>query len=183
MSESDNKPTISIEEVKSEEKPKKQRKKPQTAPLKHSNFFITINTQKNMQSLQKDEYDKLVSDFQTVIREFYNDRLKNLDFVIMEGSKQGESFGMPRDASRDELIKRIKNIEAKFVIEVGPESHKLHSHGMIAMSKRGLDTKLNFNTIREWLKERLGFECHMNVKLFSDAKKSLENYIEKNPFN
>ena len=162
---------------------KKKRAPPQTIPLKHSNFFITINSQKNMLTYPELEQKKLVHDFTNAIREFYNSKLGTHEFLIMEGSKQGEKFNLARNAGREDLMKRIIDSKVKFVIEVGPESHKLHSHGMVAISKRGVDTKLDYNRIRDYFKEKLGYEVHLNVRLFNDAKASLEAYIEKNPFN
>lgn len=191
MSEQEQKNEIPVKEkaipkegvVVEEVKPTKKRTKPKTCPLKHSNWFLTVNTNKNTISLQKDELDKLVNDFKNTVREFYNDKLAKLEFFVLEGSKQGEGFGMVRNEERDELKKRITDIKAKFVIEVGPSSHMLHSHGMIAVSKRGLDTKINYSTIKEWFNEKLGYPVHFNAKLYNDAQKSLEAYIEKNPFN
>ena len=170
-------------EVRKAPAEKKKRNPPQTIPLKHSNFFITINSQKNMLSYPELEQKKLVHDFTNAVREFYNSKLSTHEFLLLEGSKQGEKFKLDRDASREDLMKRIKDTQVKFVIEVGPESHKLHSHGMVAISKRGVDTKLDYNRIRDYFKEKLGYDIHLNVRLFNDAKKSLDAYIEKNPFN
>jgi hypothetical protein len=164
-----------------ENKPAKKRNPPQTCPLKHSNWFLTINSQKNMNSYGEIEKKSIVEKFSSVVREFYNQRLRTYEFLKVEGSKQGESFNLSRSEPREELLKRIKDTQVKFVIEIGPESYKLHSHGLIALSKRGLDTKLDYNKIREWLKNQLGYEIHFDVQLFNDAKKSLETYMQKAP--
>lgn len=157
------------------------RNPPQTCPLKHSNWFLTINSQKNMFSYGENEKKKIIEDFSKAIREFFNEKLAGHEFMKVEGSKQGEKFKMPRNDSREELIKRIKETQIKFVIEIGPESHKLHSHGIVALSKRGVDTKLDYERVREWFKEKLGYEIHFCAKLYNDAKKSLEDYISKAP--
>lgn len=175
-----------MEETKienNEVKATRKRNPPQTTPLKHSNFFITINSQKNMLTMNELEQKKIVNDFTTAVREFYNNKLNTHEFLILEGSKQGEKFNLPRNAPREELMSRIKDTQVKFVIEVGPESHKLHSHGMVAISKRGCDTKLDYGRIRDYFRESLGYEIHLKVLLYNDAQKSLDAYISKNPFN
>lgn len=165
-------------EIKTEEV---QTKKPKSkiVPLKHSNFFLTINTQKDMSKLQGDEYNNLLDKFKKVMDEFYNVELKN--FVIMGGSKIGEQYGLPKNAPREELEKRIEKATCEYVIEIGPNSHKLHSHGMLCFAKRGVDTKMDYDKIRNWLEEKLGFTCHFKNELFRDAKKNLQEYISKAP--
>ena len=164
-----------------EEKKKAKRNPPQTCPLKHSNWFLTINSQKNMFSFSENEKKRIIEDFSKAVREFFNEKLQVHEFMKVEGSKQGEKFNMPRNEPREELIKRIKETQIKFVIEIGPDSHKLHCHGLVAISKRGIDTKLDYNRIREWFEEKLGYKIHFDAKLYNDAQKSLENYISKAP--
>lgn len=167
--------TTEIKEVKE----KKTRSKPKQCPLKHSNFFFTINSNKNMSSMGSDEYNATLSKFKEVIGEFYNVELKN--FIIMQGSKMGTEYGLSKDVSREELEKRIVEAKCEFVVEIGEQSHKLHSHGLLALSKRGLDTKIDYNKVREWLEQKLGYTCHFNNQLYRDAKKNLQAYISKAP--
>ena len=172
---------IENNEVRKAPDEKKKRNPPQTCPLKHSNWFLTVNSQKNMFSYSENEKKKIIEDFSKAVREFFNERLRQHEFMKLEGSKQGEKFNLPRTDEHENLVKRIKDTQIKFVIEIGPESHKLHSHGLVALSKRGLDTKLDYNRIREWFSEKLGYEIHFDAKLYNDAKKSLEDYINKAP--
>lgn len=164
-------------EIKTEEKKKKA--VPKTCPLKHSNFFLTINSQKNVNSFSIDEKQPFIDKFTEVTREFYNNDIQK--FIVVEGSKIGEKYNMPRNLSRDELIKRITNVKVEFVIEIGPESYKLHNHGMICITKRGLDTKLDYTAIVKYFNEKLGYEIHFNSQLFRDAKADLSHYMEKAP--
>lgn len=171
-----------VEEIKIDEKSKKKKRNPpQTCPIKHSNWFLTINSQKNMFSYSENEKRKIVEEFSKAVREFFNEKLCKHEFMILGGSKQGEKFDLPFMDSRENLVRRITDTQIKFVIEIGPESHKLHSHGMVAVSKRGLNTKLDYNRIREWFKEKLGYEIHFDATLYNDAQKSLEKYIGKAP--
>ena len=170
MSEEQSAPPVEVKKVK---------KEPKTCPLKHSNFFLTINSQKNIYSYGEQEQAQITEQFHTVVREFFNNDFNN--FIKLEGSKVGEKFGMVRNAPRDELFKRITNCKIEFVFEIGPESHKLHSHGMICIAKRGVDTKLDFSAIKKYFTEKLGYEIHFHSQLFRDAKENLQEYMKKAP--
>ena len=159
----------------------KKKNPPQTCPKKHSNFFLTINSQKNVYSMEEAEKNKVMNEFQDVIRKFYNggDFTK---FIKLEGSKVGEKFGLPRNAPREELEKRIVDkIKVDFVIEVGTEQGRLHSHGMVCIAKRGLDTKLDYTGINKYFKDNLGYDIHFKCELFRDAAANLAEYIRKGP--
>lgn len=176
-----NKKSKKMEIQTNEIKATETKKKPKITPLKHSNFFFTINTQKNLNTMNSEESNSLNNKFREVMKEFFYVKLK--DFVVMSGSKQAEGFGLPRNATREDLEKRIEKANCEYVIEVGPQSGKLHCHGMLCFAKRGVDTKLDYDKIRTFLEEKLGFICHLQVQLFRDSKKNLQDYISKKPFN
>lgn len=168
---------IQTTEIKATDK--KIKKKPKMCPLKHSNFFVTINSNKHMPTLTKEEYENTLNKFKTVIDEFFNVELKN--FVVLTGSKIGLEYDLPRDAPREELEKRIVSAKAEYVIEIGPESGKLHAHGLLALSKRGTDSKLDYVKIKEWLEKKLEYPVHFNSQLYRDAKQNLQTYLSKAP--
>lgn len=170
-------------QVKQEEKVEKVEKKvrpqPKTCPVKYSNFFVTINSNKNMASLAPEEYNATLNKFKEVITELFNVEIKK--FIILSGSKIAEKFGMPCDAPREELEKRIESAKIEFVFEIGEQTHKLHTHGMISLRKRGTNSKLDYDGIRKWLEEKLGYVCHFQSLLYRDAKQNLQTYISKSP--
>ena len=128
--------------------------------------------------MDANDVDALKLRFNQTIEEFYG---KLADFVVMKGSKVGVEYGMPVDAPREELIKRMVSAKADYVIEVGPDSGKLHSHGMLCFSKRGVDTKLDYEAIKKWLEEKMGFPVYFKNEMWRDAKKNLKEYIAKAP--
>lgn len=146
-------------------------------PVRHSNWFLTINTQKNMRTMDAEESQQLKDKFESVMDEFYYKKLK--EFVKLSASKGGEKYGLPKNANEQEIAARITRASAEFVIEVGPESGKLHSHGIVSFSKRAVDTKLDYEKIHEWLNEKMGFVCHFKAVLYRDAKANLQDYIRK----
>ena len=167
------------ESTVSEQQHEPKKKKSNKCPLRHSNFFITINTQKNMNSLSVEESAHLKEKFNSVMDRFYNEKLK--DFIIMKPSKSCDTYGLEPNPSQEQLAARVEKASAEYVIEIGSESGRLHSHGIICLSKRGCDTKLDYEKIRSWLQESLGFECHFYNTMFRDAKGNLLEYIKKAP--
>lgn len=159
-----------LSEVKKQNKPKK-------IPLKYSNWFITINTNKNMNAMELEEKESFYKHFEEVIKNFYEKDIS--DFVIMKGSSQGVNYGMDKNAPREELIKRIENVSAEYVLEIGEEKFSLHSHALFSIKKRGLETKLDYSKIREYLNEKCGYDVHLNCKLYTDSQKTLSHYITK----
>ena len=58
---------------------------------------------------------------------------------------------------------------------------RLHTHAMICITKRGLDTKLDYSGVKKYFDNNLGYDVHFKSQLFRDAQKELKNYINKKP--
>lgn len=164
-----------------EEKTAKKKPMPKQVPLKYSNFFITINSNKNMNNMPTDLYQSTLSKFKSSMELLFNEKIK--EFIILSGSKIAIPYGLDRNAPRVELEKRITKAVIEFTIEIGPESGKLHCHALVGLQKRGVDSKLDYTAIRQWLEQELGYVCHFQSTLYRDAKQSLQNYISKSPIN
>ncbi len=150
-------------------------------PKRHSNFFITLNTQKNINALEPDAQEELKKKFEDVLDEFFKNKLK--DLIKLQGSKTGAKFGWPVDCTREELESRVEKVKVDYVIEIGPQSGKLHSHAIICFAKRAVDTKLDYTGIREYFAEKMGFDIYLKSVIYNDAQANLKSYIEKNPVN
>ena len=157
----------------------KVKKEPKSVQLKHSNWLLTINSNKNMCNMNKEEYDSTLKSFTAVVDEFFNKKIT--DFVILSGSKLGIKFGLPINDTHENLLKRITEAKVEYVVEIGPESHKLHTHGMLCLSKKGLDTRLDYQKIRDHFEKELGYSIHFNAQLFHDAKSNMTTYMLKAP--
>lgn len=159
---------------------KVERKKSLTVPSKSSSFFITINSNQNMDTATEEESKKIKAKFEFVI----NDFLKKLpDFTEFKTSKLGISYGYGEHDSREILQKKDRILEhnVKYVFEKSP-SGRLHAHILFYMKKKGVDTKLMLPEIREHFKNQMGYSCFIHYKL-EGKKSSIEEYMRKNPLD
>lgn len=173
-----------VEEIKREPteiKQKKERKPAQTCPLKTSSFFITINTNYHTGDKSEEDYKVYKKKFTGVLAEFLPDLWKFVDFKT---SKQGLKFGYSEGDSVEVLMKKDRIIEnsCKYVLEISPDTKRLHAHILFFMKKRGVDTKLNMPKIKEYINNAMGGSCYINYKLVP-AVCTLEDYMKKNPIN
>jgi len=160
---------------------KKERKKPNTCPLKSSTFFLTINTNFCTVTCSEQEY----KEFKTKFEFLMNDFLKRLDqFIIFKTSKMGLGYGYSLDDPKEVLIKpdRIVENQVEYVLENSPNRNLLHSHSIIFLKKRGVDTKLDLAAIREHFKQQIGHPVYCNYQLES-KRGSLKDYVRKNPLD
>lgn len=160
--------------IKKKRPPQKRTK----CPVKYSNWFITINSQKNINSMNEEEFIEFKTNFENVINSFFEPE-KLASFVIASGSKQGETFGMPKDVPREELLKRVEDAYADYTYEVGSEKNRYHCHALFSIKKRGLDTKLDYDGIRKYIDYACGYTCHINFRLYNNAGANLLEYMKK----
>lgn len=136
--------------------------------LRHSNYFITINTNKGF-ILQSDA-EPLTRELKTVI-----DRMmvNVLDYISCE---ELDASGQPLQLD-DTLIKGIK-IQA--VAEIGEKSYQPHAHIMIAISHY-TKVKVDYAKLKNDVKEGLGIQedIYFNSKLYRDANAEIADYMAK----
>ena len=159
---------------------KVERKKSLTCPTKTSTFFITINSNQNLDTASESEAKDIKAKFDFIVVDF----LKKLpDFTEFKTSKLGVSYGYGENDTRDILQKkdRILQHEVKYVFEKSP-SGRLHVHIMYMLKKKGCDTKLMLPEIREHFKNQMQHSVYVNYKLHG-ARSSLEDYMRKNPLD
>jgi hypothetical protein len=148
-------------------------------PKRHSNFFLTINTQKNINTMKAGEVDQLKNKFSQALDKLFHEKISGL--IKLNGSKTGVKYGWKEDVTREELEKRVEHVKIDYTMEIGPESGKLHAHAVICFAKRACDTKLDYDGIRKFFNQELGFEIYFYSQVYNDASANIKNYIEKNP--
>jgi len=143
----------------------------QTA-LRHSNFFITINSNKSVNKLTQEQQEAEITRFEEVIDKLYNQELRNM-ITLTSTKTEGSMVGV-------ELMDRIVKAKVEYVVEIGPSKGLIHSHGLFALSHRALNVKINIPKLRdEFLPTELGYYCYLDIKVYSDATASLQEYIQK----
>lgn len=159
---------------------KVERKKSLTCASKVSSFFITINSNQNLDTATESEAKDIKTKFEFVIVDF----LKKLpEFTEFKTSKLGITYGYGENDTRDILQKKDRILEhsVKYVFEKSP-SGRLHAHILYYLKKKGVDTKLQLPEIREHFKNQMGHACYINYKL-EGKKSSIEDYMRKNPLD
>jgi hypothetical protein len=136
--------------------------------LRHSSFFLTINTNKKYNKLSQ-EYEDFVKRFKDCIDEMLNNQVKG--FVTLKTDDY--------DYNKD-----IKNIESEYAIEIGPRSGAIHSHVMIHIAHY-TSVKLNFEFITEFIKKQMDLSnIYLNSRVVfgANSRQNLKEYIEKSKF-
>lgn len=143
------------------EEDKKKRKR-----LKHSNFFLTINLNKQFKTY--DEAVPLANEFKKVID---NCLAKISNYIEINDT-------VHPDAKLDS--KWIKKINIQSVVEIGSKYNQPHAHVTIAIT-HWTRVKLNWTKLKEDIREKVGDdqEIYLYCKLFRDSQGSLEEYLRK----
>jgi len=155
---------VEVEKVEVEKVVQKKLKKP---VLRHSNFYCVlkvnksdINESKLCDILQKDFFNKLLT-----------------DFISLKGSRDGfTKYNLPVDDKRENLLMRLEKkpfLDHKFV----NTEKELCFHFVLAFSKRNLDIKLNEIEIKKFLNGALSIPFVFKSKLYKDSNVCLEKYI------
>lgn len=134
--------------------------------LRHSNFFITINTNKRFTGNEED-YEEFIEKFKNSIdNQFTNDNIVNLIKVQNEEHELSEKY--------------IKNIDIQSAIELGPATGTVHSHILVKIAHY-TNVRLEYQHFKETIMKDMGLKnIFMNIKLYRNAGDRLETYLNKN---
>jgi hypothetical protein len=150
-------PKETNEEVK--EKPKKEKKK----QLRHSNFFMTLNTNQRYDEMNE-EFAPFVAKFKASLQDLFNNHMKDI-VKIKEGDSEDD----------------IRDVKTEFCVEKAPTTNTIHSHAIISISHY-TNVQLDYKFITEYIKQQMGLDnLYLKNKVFYGANNSqtLKDYIEK----
>jgi hypothetical protein len=137
-------------------------KKTRNPRLKKSTFHLTINT--NQQYKEDDpNLENDISVFEDTIEEI----LQNIgDYVHIKG-EDGDTWDG-----------KVESADIDFVVERGLKKGQIHAHILLQFKHR---TKLllNYEKIKEKLREQLGVDCYMLNRLVNNGSSNVEDYINK----
>lgn len=131
--------------------------------LAHSNFLLTINTQR----VYDEGTPQLTEDralFEKIIEKF----LHNIENYL-KIKEDGVSFSK----------KYFEDIRADYVVELGTKQRRLHTHIMLMIAHR---TKIHLdeNAIREYFKKELNVDSlYYNRKVFYSSEQNIQDYLKK----
>jgi len=144
--------------------------------LRHSNWFITINTNEMFTDLQGGQFAERAQ----LLQDVWVSIVDNLhDFVTFIDEKTGEPVA--EDRWNRENIERVDN---EFSVERGPKTKMLHLHAILMIAHR-TKLRLNLDKIRRYVRTHIFGEedvrtIHLDARSFADAKMTLRDYINKN---
>jgi len=171
---SDNEPIIQVKnEVTDITQPSEQLKKNKRqykTTLKHSNFFLTINT--NQRFRIRDERDV------QEVQEFAN-RFKDTLTHIFDNIQQ--YLKVPEDSEWNR--KYFENINVESAVERSPDTDTVHAHILIKVDHR-TKVQLDYDAIKNYILEQMGLpNIHLFNRVYFDTHATLEDYIFKNRNN
>jgi hypothetical protein len=134
--------------------------------LRHSSYFITINTNQRFNPLSK-EYEDFFNKFKITLNELLNNHVNDII-----GINEGEQSNV------------IKNVKTDMAIELAPNTNCVHSHIMMDISHYS-SVKLNYQFIKDFICQRLNLSnIYLNNKVVfgTTSKLNLKDYIEKSKY-
>jgi hypothetical protein len=129
--------------------------------MSYSNFFITLNTNKDEQSASS----TYKQNFDTAVKYVF-DKHHIKKYLIDVNHPGSLSY------------KYVKSITAEYALEVGSSLHRLHCHALVSVSHK-TRMKLNLDKVRQLFKAVLGDTIHLDVKVSGGGVKSIQDYITK----
>jgi hypothetical protein len=154
-------PEVKIKIVEPETKPGKKKKN----SLRHSNFFLTVNTNKYVQPMSEEAEEVVIHFIEGLKNIFTKDKIK----LYVKFKKEGHTF----------TNQFIRDVKVEAVPEIGEVQNRLHVHILLAFSHRSC-IHLDLEKIKnEFMKEFNLENIYINVRSFFDAKANFEDYMNK----
>jgi hypothetical protein len=141
--------------------------KERKARLKHSIFFITINSNKRFEQLNSTA-NEIANKLSNFVATTFDDKTAFKEFLCSN-----------KDGSKDGLdVEEIGEFDGE--IELSHYTKSLHLHGMIPISHRK-PVYINLPLLREKMLNFFKDKYHLDVIKVQDNAKTLQEYKNKNP--
>lgn len=143
--------------------------------LRRSIFFMTISTNMSINSMIPEHQIEFREQFENTCREFFydNNGKEVSDLMELRDSKEvnDQYQNIP-------LYERIEDADIHYKTEIGPRGI-LHAHARVTTSQRAVNVKLDYNGLREWFHQKLGYKIYFHNDPIKDIKQTLDEYIDK----
>ena len=131
--------------------------------LKHSNFYITINTNKRFQEAQEG-LREFVTRFKATLAGIF-DNIVN--YIVI--NEQGVEWD----------TKYICGVNNEYTIERGGKNETIHCHALVRITHR-TSVSLDYKKLRTKVQEDMDLpSIHLHIKLYRSAHDALQNYLHK----
>ena len=132
----------------------------------HSNYFILVNSNKRYQKGQRAE--AAANEMKAALGEvFSKDKIPG--YIHINKKK------LPDDEYNPKLF---KTIEVKGTVELGPTTHCIHAHVLLAIAHYTC-MKLDYDSIEAGLKKELGDGIYVEFQFVRDKMENFKRYINK----
>lgn len=138
--------------------------------LRHSNYFLTINTQQRYTGHEED-YEEFVEKFREVIDHIFSrENLPNI-LVLTDVAKEKGHTLTPQ---------YVKQIKIEKAIERGGKNDTVHVHILFKVAHY-TNLSLKYSDIKQAVQDQMELpSVYMQSKLYKNAEDTLENYLMKN---
>ena len=134
--------------------------------IRHSNYFILVNTNKRYQKGKRAE--AAANDMKAALAEVFN-KSQIPNYIHINKKKA------PNDEFNPQLFKQI---QVQGTVELGPTTQCIHAHVLLTISHYTC-MKLDYEAIQDNLKKQLGDEIYVEFQFVRDKMENFKKYISK----
>lgn len=151
------------------------------APLKHSNFYIQINTMTVGDNIGDEKLNELKQVYRKIIADL-SVEIENRLLSISGNANDEKKFNIKKADSKNELWLRLEaNPKITYFLEIGEQSGMIYLHFLYSVSKRGLDTSIDLSALKDYINGLEGLKAAtISMSVYRDAKADINVYVNKN---
>lgn len=133
--------------------------------LKHSNFYVTINTNKQFDA-HEEGLRPFVNQFKQVVNEIF-------------GGENIKNYMKIKEPEHDFSTDYFHSISSKAVIECGEKNRTIHCHAFVKVA-HWYPVSLDYDKIHAKVVNAMGLgNIHMKMSLYCNAGDTLASYLYK----
>lgn len=130
--------------------------------IKHSIFFITVNSNKSEKS----------ADYATV-----KQKMNNI-FAYIFNNQNVKKYIIERYTGEVIPDSKISDISVEYAFETGNKMKRLHGHAIVKIDHYS-NVQFNLSPFRQVVNQYMGYTVYVNVSSKRDPTKDLQDYILK----
>lgn len=146
---------------------------------KYSNFFITINS-----NVRDNDPKGFVDSWVPAIRSGFDPEVLERAIFFVEKKVVGQTNEDPPKPitkmvrTENDHWKFVDNVDVQTRPEIGSDKNLVHLHALIKI-KHTTAVQIDWDIIKDHIRKNGGSWSYFNYKLFRDASKNFEDYLNK----